>query len=188
MQPIDFSSAFADRVKIQKRLRWVLVRAVPGVDHACFQPARQKLRSASGAVAQHENIVGIKDSSGDMVNLVEMIRLAGVRDDFTVMTGHAGVFYAALCACEVEEIAIGARGVYRVLRRGEERIAGIMKHPEDVHPHWLPYVKVRDVDAATRRAVEHGAKIYVPAVDVPGFWRFSGIDDPTGAGVCLHAR
>jgi 4-hydroxy-2-oxoglutarate aldolase len=50
-------------------------------------------------LAEHENIAGIKDSSGDMVNHVEMLRLAGEgRDDFTVLTGHGGVFYAALCA------------------------------------------------------------------------------------------
>jgi 4-hydroxy-2-oxoglutarate aldolase len=50
-------------------------------------------------LSEHANIVGIKDSSGDMVNLVETLRLVGVgRDDFVVLTGHAGVFYASLCA------------------------------------------------------------------------------------------
>lgn len=50
-------------------------------------------------LAKHENIAGIKDSSGDMVNLVEMLRLVGAeREDFSVLTGHAGVFYASLCA------------------------------------------------------------------------------------------
>jgi 4-hydroxy-2-oxoglutarate aldolase len=50
-------------------------------------------------LSEHANICGIKDSSGDMVNLVEMLRLIGEgREDFVSMTGHAGVFYAALCA------------------------------------------------------------------------------------------
>src|SRR5947199_6087585 len=50
-------------------------------------------------LADHTNIVGIKDSSGDVANLVEMLRLAGAgREDFAVLTGHAGVFYASLCA------------------------------------------------------------------------------------------
>jgi 4-hydroxy-2-oxoglutarate aldolase len=50
-------------------------------------------------LAAHENIAGIKDSSGDVANHVEMIRLVGERaEEFAVLTGHAGVFYASLCA------------------------------------------------------------------------------------------
>jgi hypothetical protein len=60
-----------------------------------------------------------------------------------------------------------------------------MKHPENVYPHWIPYLAVDDVDGATRRAVELGASLYFPARDIPNVGRFSGIDDPTGAGVCL---
>ncbi|MBC7931324.1 MAG: dihydrodipicolinate synthase family protein, partial [Rubrivivax sp.] len=51
------------------------------------------------SLSEHTNIAGIKDSSGDMVNLVEMLRCVGEgRDDFTILTGNAGVFYASLCA------------------------------------------------------------------------------------------
>ena len=50
-------------------------------------------------LAAHENIAGIKDSSGDVANHVEMIRLVGERaEEFAVLTGHAGVFYTSLCA------------------------------------------------------------------------------------------
>ena len=51
-------------------------------------------------LAEHENIAGIKDSSGDMVNLTEMLRL--VHADFAVLTGHAALLHAALLS--------GARG------------------------------------------------------------------------------
>jgi 4-hydroxy-2-oxoglutarate aldolase len=53
-------------------------------------------------LAAHGNVVGIKDSSGDLLNLAETLRLAGDRDDFAVTVGHAGALYAAL--------ASGARG------------------------------------------------------------------------------
>ena len=53
-------------------------------------------------LAAHGNIVGIKDSSGDLLNLAETVRLVGERDDFAVTIGHAGALYAALAA--------GARG------------------------------------------------------------------------------
>ena len=51
-------------------------------------------------LSEHENICGIKDSSGDMVNFLEMLRLQS--ETFAVLTGHASVLYAALSA--------GARG------------------------------------------------------------------------------
>lgn len=44
----------------------------------------------------HENIIGIKDSSGDMVNFLEMLSLQS--ESFAVLTGHASVLYAALSA------------------------------------------------------------------------------------------
>jgi 4-hydroxy-2-oxoglutarate aldolase len=47
----------------------------------------------------HENVAGIKDSSGDVANFVEMIRLVGDgAREFAPMTGHAGVFYASLAS------------------------------------------------------------------------------------------
>jgi 4-hydroxy-2-oxoglutarate aldolase len=51
-------------------------------------------------LSEHENIIGLKDSSGDLINLSETLRL--VPDDFAVLTGNGGLLYAALSA--------GARG------------------------------------------------------------------------------
>lgn len=57
------------------------------------------------ALAEHPNIAGIKDSSGDVRRLGEVI--AGARSDFQVLTGSAAVVYPAL--------AIGARGAILAL-------------------------------------------------------------------------
>jgi 4-hydroxy-2-oxoglutarate aldolase len=51
-------------------------------------------------LSRHENIVGLKESSGDVVAFVEMLRV--VDEDFSMMTGHASALHAAL--------ASGARG------------------------------------------------------------------------------
>jgi 4-hydroxy-2-oxoglutarate aldolase len=51
-------------------------------------------------LSEHENIIGIKDSSSDILNLAEMLRL--VPADFAVLTGNGPLLYAALSA--------GARG------------------------------------------------------------------------------
>ena len=52
------------------------------------------------ALAEHENIVGIKDSSGNIGQMGAMLRL--VPEDFAVFTGNAGAFYPSL--------ALGAKG------------------------------------------------------------------------------
>ena len=46
-------------------------------------------------LADHPNIVGIKDSSGNVGQLAEIVRLAP--PGFAVFVGNAGVFYPALC-------------------------------------------------------------------------------------------
>lgn len=97
----------------------------------------------------------------------------------------AAAFYAALAGCSAEAVDLGPMGTYRILASEGPRIAGVMKHPENVHPHWLPYLEVRGVDAETRRAVGLGASLYFAPRDVSAAGRISGIDDPTGAGVCL---
>ena len=47
-------------------------------------------------LSEHENIIGIKDSSGDVINLTETLRL--VPEDFAVLTGNGALLYAALSA------------------------------------------------------------------------------------------
>ena len=59
----------------------------------------------------------------------------------------SAAFYAALAGCSIETIDLGPMGAYRMLIRDGRRLAGVMKHPENAHPHWLPYLRVRDVDA-----------------------------------------
>ena len=81
-------------------------------------------------LSEHENVVGIKDSSGDMPNFVEMVRLAGSREDFVLMTGHGGLLYPSLCAgaggavlavaCVLPELCVE---VFRAARAGEHERA-----------------------------------------------------------------
>ena len=44
--------------------------------------------------ARHPNIVGVKDSSGNVAKLADVVRLAG--PDFQVLAGTAGIFFAGL--------------------------------------------------------------------------------------------
>ena len=46
------------------------------------------------ALAKHENIIGVKDSAGNMGAISETIRLTS--DAFSVMTGNGGILYPSL--------------------------------------------------------------------------------------------
>ena len=84
-------------------------------------------------LSEHENIIGIKDSSGDMVNFLEMLR-AAASAQFAVLTGHASVLHAALAAgargailaaaCVTPRIAIE---IARAVERGEHERAREMQ-------------------------------------------------------------
>lgn len=66
-------------------------------------------------LSRHANIVGVKDSSADIVNFAETLRL--VPADFAVLTGNGPLFYAALAAgatggilaaaCATPQLAVG---------------------------------------------------------------------------------
>ncbi len=49
---------------------------------------------------------------------------------------------------------------------------------------WLPYIRVDDVDAASKRAEELGAKVIHEKTEGPA-GSFTTIADPTGAAVAL---
>ena len=72
----------------------VLLYNIPKYMHFRLEPA------LVAELAAHQNVVGMKDSSGDMAGLPGY--LAAQSDSFTVITGHGGSFHQAL--------QLGARG------------------------------------------------------------------------------
>jgi 4-hydroxy-2-oxoglutarate aldolase len=72
----------------------VLIYNVPQNTGVVIEPA------AIAALAEHQNIVGVKDSSGNMAAISETIRRTP--SSFAVMTGNGGILYPSL--------VMGARG------------------------------------------------------------------------------
>jgi len=50
----------------------------------------------------------------------------------------------------------------------------------NARPHWATYFTVKDADETARQAVELGAKLCVPPMDIPTVGRFCGITSPQG--------
>ena len=95
-------------------------------------------------------------------------------------------FYASLFAWELKDVPMGSAGTYTMIGVGEGTGGGMMKNPVPGAPsHWLAYVRVDDVTAATKKAQELGANVVQGKTEVPGFGWMSVIADPTGATLAL---
>lgn len=85
-------------------------------------------------LSEHENIIGIKDSSADVDGLKETVRL--VQKDFAVLTGNGTVFEPALRAgARGGILAVGCvaaalcLGIFRALESGETDRAAMLQGP-----------------------------------------------------------
>ncbi|HYA64975.1 MAG TPA: dihydrodipicolinate synthase family protein, partial [Candidatus Sulfotelmatobacter sp.] len=99
------------------------------------------------ALSAHPNIVGIKDSSGNIQRIGEIV--AGARGDFHVLTGGAAVIYPAL--------VMGARGAILALAAAlPEKCAelfGLVQHGQHEQAKLL---QQRLVEASKRIVSENG--------------------------------
>jgi 4-hydroxy-2-oxoglutarate aldolase len=72
----------------------LLLYSVPSFTNVSLAP------ETIARLSEHENIIGVKDSSGDILNLAETVSL--VPESFAVLTGNGRALYPALC--------VGAKG------------------------------------------------------------------------------
>jgi uncharacterized protein len=77
-------------------------------------------------------------------------------------------------------------GTYYILKQGAKGRAGLYKSMHGQQPTlWTPYVCVADCDATTAQATQLGAKLNVPATDVPNVGRLAVFSDPQGASFAI---
>ena len=72
-------------------------------------------------------------------------------------------------------------GPYTELNPGEGFPGGLLSTKGTAPSAWVVYMKVADVDNATKRATELGAKLLVEKTLVPDTGWFTLCADPTGA-------
>lgn len=94
-------------------------------------------------------------------------------------------FYQKLFDWKLEDMPMGEM-TYTMIGVGEGTGGGMMKNPMPQAPsHWLAYVLVDDVRAATQKAKELGAGVCKDVTPVADFGWFSIIVDPSGAALGL---
>ena len=98
----------------------------------------------------------------------------------------AKVFYSSLFDWKLQDIPMPDGGSYTMINVGEGTGGGMMSTPASgVPPHWLAYVGVDDVAAATEKARALGAAVVQDVVEVAGYGWLSVLTDPTGATFAL---
>jgi uncharacterized protein len=103
----------------------------------------------------------------------------------TTDVDKAKSFYGRLFNWKLEDVPMGDMN-YTMIHVGDGVAGGIMKNPmPNAGSFWLAYVLVDDIQAATTRAKELGAKIVKDVMEVQGAGWLSIIQDPTGAGLGL---
>ena len=91
-------------------------------------------------------------------------------------------YYSDLCGWRPEQITT-RHGAYLALDMSGGLGGGIVEC-ESRRPVWLPYVEVRDVAAATDRAVALGASLLLAPREGPAGWR-SVVATPAGGEIAF---
>jgi predicted enzyme related to lactoylglutathione lyase len=93
-------------------------------------------------------------------------------------------FYGALFGWTFQSIHVGATD-YAVALADGRPVGGLLQKPIPPGEHrqsaWLTFIAVRDVDAAKREALAHGAKVLADARSYPLRGRQAVLSDPEGA-------
>ena len=93
----------------------------------------------------------------------------------------AKTFYGKLFDWDMEDVP-APFGTYTLIDVGNGTGGGMMKQlMPDTGSAWMPYVLVKDIDAATKKAKKLRAKVMKDVTEVMGRGWLSIIVDPTGA-------
>ncbi len=84
----------------------------------------------------------------------------------------------------------GGHGNYTMLQLDGRDVGGLYtlmpeQKSQGVPPHWLSYVGVEDVDAATAKAKSLGGTCFLEPLDIPDKGRMSVVQDPTGSVIAM---
>jgi predicted enzyme related to lactoylglutathione lyase len=95
-------------------------------------------------------------------------------------------FYQKLFEWKLQDVPMPGGDTYTMIDVGGGTGGGMLKTKQPGTPSfWMAYVGVDDIQAATKRAKELGAKVMVDVTEVGEHGYMSVITDPTGAHLAL---
>jgi hypothetical protein len=102
----------------------------------------------------------------------------------------AKAFYTHVFGWEAHDSPAGPDSVYTMLSLAGKHVAGLYEmsaeqRAQGIPPHWLSYVTVDDIDAATEKVTALGGTVLAGPMDVMEAGRMAMVQDPTGATFAL---
>ncbi len=116
----------------------------------------------ASALSSHENIIGIKDSSGNVEQLSEIISLAG-ENGFSVLTGSSIVLYPSMCI----GVAGGIMAIACVL---PERCSDIIRLYKDGNHAEAKELQMRLIEPTLAVTSRYGIPGLKAAMDLSGYY------------------
>ena len=90
-------------------------------------------------------------------------------DLYTPLAEEAAAYYAQALACQVIDEPAPGPGNYRLLVFADRPGVGVVDMldvlPSAVAPHWIPFLRVLDLEAEVARLSDLGARVRVPATE-----------------------
>ena len=99
-------------------------------------------------------------------------------------TAAAAAFYAEVFGWVADHKGDDSPMPYTEWKIGDKSVGGMLQLDPSwgpIPPYWAVYVSVEDCDATVAKALELGAEVKAPAMDIPEVGRFACLADPTGA-------
>ena len=99
-------------------------------------------------------------------------------------TSKAKEFYTNLFGWTFEDHDMGPTGIYSTFKPESGPGGGLFSMP-GMPTFWLAYVGVDDINTATAKATDLGAKVTVGPQEIPNVGWMTVLTDPTGAPIAL---
>jgi uncharacterized protein len=103
----------------------------------------------------------------------------------TTDVAAAKAFYAEVMVWRARDVSL-PDAAFALCSAGEAPVSGLMTLPQraiamGAAPHWIGYVGVNDIDAATDLVTRRDGTVFAPPMEIPDTSRFSVFADPQAA-------